>query len=210
MIYTLYKTTNIINGKFYIGIHKTSDPNDAYLGSGKILKLAILKYGQHNFKKEILATFDTLEDARKAENAIVNEEFVHSEQNYNIGIGGGLGGSDLNGFTFSGHTHTEKARQKIGEANKFKVLTDKGRQAIIRNNTENEDRKRKISETLTGVQKSDEYKKNHSMVMKEYYSKNPNKTGIGIPKQRIKCPYCGKKGSPNNMRRWHFDNCKLK
>ena len=39
----IYKTTNLINGKFYIGKDSKNDPN--YLGSGKILKKAFKKYG---------------------------------------------------------------------------------------------------------------------------------------------------------------------
>lgn len=45
-MYTVYKTTNIINGKYYIGVHKTTNPNDSYLGSGKAIKEAIKKYGK--------------------------------------------------------------------------------------------------------------------------------------------------------------------
>ncbi len=51
---------------------------------------------------------------------------------------------------------------------------------------------------------------NHSNVMKEYYKRNPDKCGRGIPKSKVKCPHCCKEGSANNMSRWHFDNCKLK
>ncbi len=41
MYYVIYKTTNLVNGKFYIGKHQTNDLNDGYIGSGKILRLAI-------------------------------------------------------------------------------------------------------------------------------------------------------------------------
>jgi len=48
----IYKTTNLINGKIYVGQDKNNNPH--YYGSGKLLKAAIKKYGQKNFKKETL------------------------------------------------------------------------------------------------------------------------------------------------------------
>jgi hypothetical protein len=48
----IYKTTNLINGKIYIG--KDERNKRTYLGSGILLKKAIAKYGIDNFKKEIL------------------------------------------------------------------------------------------------------------------------------------------------------------
>ena len=65
--YYIYKTTNLINGKYYVGFHKTSDPFDNYLGSGVRLIDAIKKYGVENFKKEILFEFDTQEEAEAKE-----------------------------------------------------------------------------------------------------------------------------------------------
>ena len=49
--FILYKTTNLINGKSYIGIHKTNNLNDGYLGSGFAITEAIEKYGKDNFKR---------------------------------------------------------------------------------------------------------------------------------------------------------------
>ena len=44
--YYLYKITNLINNKFYIGVHETDNINDGYMGSGRAIRAAIEKYGK--------------------------------------------------------------------------------------------------------------------------------------------------------------------
>jgi hypothetical protein len=95
MYYTVYKTTNQINGKFYIGTHKTIDLNDAYMGSGTLLKRAIQKHGLENFKKEVLYLFDNPDEMFAKEAEIVTEDFLSEENTYNLKIGG-FGGWDFN------------------------------------------------------------------------------------------------------------------
>ena len=63
MKYTVYKTVNLINGKYYFGVHKTENPNDDYLGSGTYIKRAVAKHGKENFRKDVLFIFS---DARSA------------------------------------------------------------------------------------------------------------------------------------------------
>ena len=42
--YLVYKTTNLINGRIYIGQHQTYYPNDGYLGSGREIAKAIEEF----------------------------------------------------------------------------------------------------------------------------------------------------------------------
>ena len=84
MYFTIYKITNKINRKTYIGKHQTNDLDDGYFGSGKMLKRAIKKYGIENFTKEILFIFDT-----EAEMNYKEKELVEVGPNsYNLCEGG--------------------------------------------------------------------------------------------------------------------------
>jgi len=65
--YFLYKTTNKINGRYYIGIHGTNDMDDGYLGSGVFLEKAIKKYGKDNFSRIILKYVNNYEELNKLE-----------------------------------------------------------------------------------------------------------------------------------------------
>jgi hypothetical protein len=88
MFYTVYKTTNLINGKIYVGLHITEDLHDSYLGSGKQIQAAIKKYGRENFKREYIKVCETPEEMYNLEAEIVNEDFVKRTDTYNMKIGG--------------------------------------------------------------------------------------------------------------------------
>lgn len=61
----VYKTTNLINGKIYVGKDESMKPH--YIGSGYILKKAIKKYGKENFKKDILESCSSREELGEKE-----------------------------------------------------------------------------------------------------------------------------------------------
>ena len=98
MFYTIYKTTNLINGKFYIGKHKTKNLDDNYLGSGKLLRRSIDKYGIDNFHKEILYICKDENHMNLLESILVVPDL---EINYNLCEGGkgGFGYINKNGIS---------------------------------------------------------------------------------------------------------------
>ena len=121
MFYTIYKTTNLINNKFYIGKHQTTDPNDSYYGSGKAIKEAILKYGKENFQKEILFIFQTEEEMNAKEKELITEEFVNRKDTYNMGVGG-EGGSHFKGKSHSNETISQIKKTLNSSDNKQKFI----------------------------------------------------------------------------------------
>lgn len=87
-LYVVYKTTNLINDKYYIGVHSFVNLNDQYLGSGKILKQAIKKYGKDNFKREDIKFFYDEKEAYQFEAELVKEEQIKNRNCYNLILGG--------------------------------------------------------------------------------------------------------------------------
>lgn len=88
MKHFIYKITNTINGKYYIGRHSTKNPNDNYMGSGIGIKNAISKYGIEHFIKEIIAEANTSDELWELEKKIVNAEVVNDKMSYNMAYGG--------------------------------------------------------------------------------------------------------------------------
>lgn len=84
----IYKTTNLVNGKYYIGMHSTSNLKDGYIGSGKRLKYAIKKYGRSNFKFEVLEYCDTREILIEREKSIVTITLISDPLCMNLNLGG--------------------------------------------------------------------------------------------------------------------------
>jgi group I intron endonuclease len=105
----IYKVTNIIDGKFYVGQDSKNDPK--YYGSGLLIKKAIKKYGKENFKKEILEYCKNFDELNEKEKYWI-EKLNATNRNiaYNITIGG-FGSGDV----FRNHPDREKILKKISE-----------------------------------------------------------------------------------------------
>lgn len=146
----IYKTTNLLNGKIYIGQHKwSSDSIDCnYFGSGKLIVEAINTYGIENFKCEILCWCKTEKELEEKEIFYIDKlKSTTDYDNYNISDGGyvprfsgprnGNYGRHWNlteeqkenisrsqkGHRpyFTGH-HSEESKKKIGEKTRLNNL----------------------------------------------------------------------------------------
>ena len=84
----IYMTTNLITGEKYIGKHYGTE-DDSYLGSGKILQRAILKYGKENFKRDILYISKNSEENNLKEKEFIKKfNAIEDRTFYNIAEGG--------------------------------------------------------------------------------------------------------------------------
>lgn len=121
MYHFLYKVTNKINGKIYIGVHSTTNLDDGYIGSGgKAYKNAIKKYGKYSFEREIIEFFQNEEEMYEAEKNLVTEEFVKDKSNYNQNVGGNGGFHHINSNRdlYQNPMQNEESRKKMAESYK--------------------------------------------------------------------------------------------
>lgn len=107
MYHYLYKITNAINSKYYIGVHSTNNLDDGYMGSGIAITKAVKKYDTKSFTKEILEFFDTREAALEREASVVTDSLVLDHQCYNLTLGGNAPPSRLN------IAHSDETKAKI-------------------------------------------------------------------------------------------------
>ena len=95
MFYTIYKITNNLNHKIYIGAHKCKRANDNYYGSGTAIKQAIKHYGKTNFAKEVLFVFSEEYLMWEKETELVNLKFISRIDTYNQCLGGKQSGKQF-------------------------------------------------------------------------------------------------------------------
>lgn len=130
----IYLTECLKNGKKYIGQHIYE--NDNYLGSGKLLKEDIKKYGRKNFKKTILCYCTSIEEMNQKEIYYINlYNAVHDDNYYNIAEGGS-GGNKILGWS----------SEKLEEYKKKRSLANSGKNNPMYGRKHSEETKNKIRE----------------------------------------------------------------
>jgi group I intron endonuclease len=166
----IYKTTNLKNGKFYVGMHSTNDLNDGYLGSGDRLRRSIRRNGKDNFKLEILEFLPDRTSLSLREKELINEDLLKDPMCMNLKLGG------FGGFVNDVH------RDRFIEASKKNLI--KGPNKIKQLRLDSEWVKKFSIQVKLGLQKSNfnpaTFKgKLHSVETKQKISEAKKGKGIG-------------------------------
>lgn len=123
----IYKTTNLLTGRYYIGMHSTDNLDDGYLGSGRRLKHSVNKYGKENHVREIIEFLDNRVELIKREKQVITLDEIAKEECMNLTIGGDGGRvfktpEEKYKFHAAGG---KKVKQMLGLQHLEKLKTDK-------------------------------------------------------------------------------------
>ena len=217
----IYKTTNLISKKQYIGQHISDTLDPSYLGSGVALTLAVQKYGKEKFQVEVLQWCEDQKDLNYWERALI-ELYGAAENNmfYNLN-GGGLYGGKPNSIT----------RKLMGKRSRQYWKDPKYRQIFVKLRKQAwTDPKycQAQSEKAKQQWESPEYRKfirtknqaywdnggkDHLRQIKLRYWKDPknHQRMAEFMRNGVKqCPFCNKFANPGNFKQFHGENCKEK
>lgn len=126
MPYCIYKVTNKVNNKIYIGFHTIKTTlDDGYMGSGKLIKRSLKYHGVENFEKEILKIFHYEKDAEAYEAELVNLDFIMRSDTYNISLGGNVTILFGENNDFYGKKHTDETIERI-QRERNKTISKRG------------------------------------------------------------------------------------
>ena len=174
----VYLTTNLVNGKVYIGQYtfkKEKWLNSTYLGSGTVFEQALKKYGRKNFKRKILKLCYTINQLNGWETYYTLKYNPKLDPNigYNQIIGPVRRSGNKNPMSYP------NVRKKISGNNHYLY----GRHC-------SEETKKKLSEKLSG-EKNPFYGKHHtkgkmSQILKDYYKTEKGKETINKVKNKLK------------------------
>jgi hypothetical protein len=215
MFYTIYKTTNLIDGKCYLGKHITDNVDDDYLGSGIYLNHAIKKYGKENFRKDVLFVFDNQYDMENKEKELVTEAIIADPNYYNLALGGQGGKIVL----YPEHPLYDETRKKISESanarseiiSNFVKDLHKQKRVGMYGKKQSDHQRKTVSEKMRGAKKSITQKeKQHASLMKTLTNPEYIHPNTGKRKPTSMCSYCNREIDKGNFSRYHGEKCKSK
>lgn len=169
----VYRWTNRLNGKWYIGSHK-GHPEDGYTASGVLIRQSFDKHGMDNFDREILYQGpDYLNEERKL---LVEFDAAKSNKSYNLI---NTASDNFEGHRLSGDAHPMKRPEvalKVSQAKKGRfnsnghlglTHTDETKEKMSQNNAmKRHECRQKLSEARAGMKFSDEHRENMSKTKK--------------------------------------------
>lgn len=140
----VYETTNITNGKTYIGQHRHTSSCMGpklnrvckYKGSGVAILKAIRKHGKENFEKKVLALADTQEEADSLERELILSGKSDGRCQYNLYDGHRVSSPAINrnnSYREVPYRHSEETRAKMSEASKEKWGDEEARASMLKN-----------------------------------------------------------------------------
>jgi len=195
----------------YIGVRScaVSPEVDNYWGSSKHLP----KNVSEAYDKFILGTFDSRVEAsideirrHKMNDVAANKFFINRAR------------ATSTHFSTAGTKHTPEQTAKIKlNWHKYRgAMSEEHKRKLVEARLgykHSEDTKLKIAEAHKGKKFSDEHKLNLSKaaqnrVVSEETKRKITMAQTGVKYQIVNCPHCSKQGGINNMKRYHFDNCK--
>lgn len=132
-----------MNSRYYVGKHQTKNLHDGYMGSGKLIRQAIEKYGKENFVKEILHVFNNEADMNAAEAELV----ILSEDSYNL-CQGGKGGW---GYVIENRINQKKTKSRLDHSRR---ALSKARERFHERLRTDDEFKRQWIERLRGRRKT--------------------------------------------------------
>ncbi|MEO6303165.1 MAG: hypothetical protein ABIP51_08330 [Bacteroidia bacterium] len=181
-LYVVYKITNKLDKRIYIGVHLTHNVEDRYMGSGVEIRKDLKTLGKKCFSKEVLFIFDNKEEMLLKEKELVTKEFCMRTDTYNRIEGGGSYSSEgmvsvkdkKNNYLLIYKTDSRYLSGEFVPVNKgmTHVKDDKGNIFYVSTN----DERYKSGELVSinkGVKHSEEHCKNKNIRIKKFYENHP-------------------------------------
>lgn len=148
----VYLTTNLVNGKQYVGQHLSDSFDKGYKGSGVYIKRAFNKYGWNNFDCKVICWCSTQTQLNEAEDNYIKLIGTMSPNGYNL-KGGGANGRN-----------SAEARKNMSKSRRKYLKSKNGKECCA-----------KISNTLKKYYESEENRKKQSIAAQKYFENEENR-----------------------------------